>query len=167
MDDLSTAEDVGLWLSLVGFDVDAAAVTDGDIAELRRLRTAIRRVFAHVTNDLRPRTSDDIELPDALSTLNVAASFSPAKKLVAASQGLVIDDGSPPRDMASAMAALASDAIATAGGADRDKIRACYAPNCLHFFVARNPGREWCSPKCGNRARVARHYSRARAETNY
>nr|WP_137969774.1 CGNR zinc finger domain-containing protein [Streptomyces antimycoticus] len=33
-------------------------------------------------------------------------------------------------------------------------------PNCLLFFVKHHARREWCSPACGNRVRVARHYRR-------
>ncbi|MET9049418.1 CGNR zinc finger domain-containing protein, partial [Streptomyces sp. NPDC004362] len=34
------------------------------------------------------------------------------------------------------------------------------APNCLLFFVKNHARREWCSPTCGNRMRVARHHRR-------
>ncbi|UTT51065.1 MULTISPECIES: CGNR zinc finger domain-containing protein [Rhodococcus] len=37
------------------------------------------------------------------------------------------------------------------------QVRACPAPGCILFFVKSHPRREWCSPVCGNRARVARH----------
>ncbi|MEU1601426.1 CGNR zinc finger domain-containing protein [Streptomyces sp. NPDC005708] len=39
-------------------------------------------------------------------------------------------------------------------------MRPCLAPNCLLFFVKNHARREWCSPACGNRVRVARHYRR-------
>jgi predicted RNA-binding Zn ribbon-like protein len=37
-------------------------------------------------------------------------------------------------------------------------------PNCVLFFIKDHPRREWCSPGCGNRARVAHHYDRHRAK---
>lgn len=42
-------------------------------------------------------------------------------------------------------------------------IKQCEADFCALLFLPANPRRRWCSTKvCGNRARVARHYRRAR-----
>ncbi|MCV7372161.1 CGNR zinc finger domain-containing protein [Mycolicibacterium arabiense] len=38
----------------------------------------------------------------------------------------------------------------------------CVAPSCAYYFVKNNTRRQWCSPQCGNRARVARHSERPR-----
>jgi predicted RNA-binding Zn ribbon-like protein len=35
-------------------------------------------------------------------------------------------------------------------------------PACVLFFVKNHPRRDYCSPVCGNRARVSRHYERHR-----
>ncbi|MFJ5551762.1 CGNR zinc finger domain-containing protein [Streptomyces sp. NPDC093225] len=46
-----------------------------------------------------------------------------------------------------------------------DRIRKCASTTCvLHFFdTSRNGTRRWCSmAACGNRAKAARHYARAR-----
>jgi predicted RNA-binding Zn ribbon-like protein len=43
------------------------------------------------------------------------------------------------------------------------RLRACYAPGCVLYFVKAHPRREWCSDACGNRVRAARHYQRSRA----
>ncbi|MGW1043602.1 CGNR zinc finger domain-containing protein, partial [Streptomyces sp. NPDC002547] len=55
---------------------------------------------------------------------------------------------------------LAHQAVQLFAGPDRDRLRPCLAPNCLLFFVKNHARREWCSPTCGNRMRVARHYRR-------
>ncbi|MFB8210463.1 CGNR zinc finger domain-containing protein [Streptomyces sp. NPDC056010] len=44
----------------------------------------------------------------------------------------------------------------------RELLRRCPAPSCVLFFSALRTGQQWCSPACGNRARVARHSARAR-----
>jgi predicted RNA-binding Zn ribbon-like protein len=63
-----------------------------------------------------------------------------------------------------ALAAIARDAIDLIGtGARRATLRACDGPGCVQFFVKDHPRREWCGPACGNRARAARHYRKARA----
>ena len=53
-------------------------------------------------------------------------------------------------------------AVGLLGGADAARLRACYAPGCVLYFVKTHPRREWCSVACGNRVRAARHYQRAR-----
>ena len=58
------------------------------------------------------------------------------------------------------LAAIAASAVELLGGPDRNRIRRCHAPRCGMFFVPGRERQEWCSPMCGNRARVARHYAR-------
>ena len=60
------------------------------------------------------------------------------------------------------LAALAADAIELLTGPHRANLRACGAPGCVLMFLKDHPRREWCSNACGNRARQARHYRRAR-----
>ncbi|MFD8502059.1 CGNR zinc finger domain-containing protein, partial [Streptomyces sp. NPDC059687] len=55
---------------------------------------------------------------------------------------------------------LAHQAVQLFAGPDRDRLRPRLAPNCLLFFVKNHARREWCSPTCGNRMRVARHHRR-------
>ena len=62
----------------------------------------------------------------------------------------------------SSLAALAADAIDLLTGPHRADLRACGAPGCVLMFLKDHPRREWCSNACGNRARQARHYARAR-----
>ncbi|GAA2310328.1 CGNR zinc finger domain-containing protein [Actinomadura luteofluorescens] len=48
-----------------------------------------------------------------------------------------------------------------------DRVKACAHPNCvLHFHdTTKNGTRRWCSMAvCGNRAKAARHYERAKTE---
>lgn len=43
---------------------------------------------------------------------------------------------------------------------DSSRVGHCAAPRCGMFFIPENPRQRWCSPECGNRARVARHAMR-------
>jgi predicted RNA-binding Zn ribbon-like protein len=61
-----------------------------------------------------------------------------------------------------ALAQVAEQAIELFGGPDASRLRACYAPGCVLYFIAAHPRREWCSVACGNRARAARHYGKIR-----
>lgn len=52
------------------------------------------------------------------------------------------------------------------GGEQVGKLLKCQAPTCDHFVVRRMRDQLWCSPACGNRIRVARHYARVRRMTH-
>lgn len=58
---------------------------------------------------------------------------------------------------------LAADAAQLLTGPEAARIRKCAHPDCRLRFLARSARRRWCSgAACGNRARVARHYSEQR-----
>ncbi|WP_405016315.1 CGNR zinc finger domain-containing protein [Kitasatospora sp. NBC_00070] len=61
-------------------------------------------------------------------------------------------------ELAGAVAELIADPVELAA------IRECAAEDCVLLFRPANPRRQWCSAaRCGNRARVARHYRRQKA----
>jgi predicted RNA-binding Zn ribbon-like protein len=127
---------------------------------LRALRDALRRLAAEASEDPRPpATAPDLARPEAISTLNGLAQTWPELVWPA--------DGQPARAYQGlgtaadrAVQLLAHQAVGLFTGPDRDRLRPCLAPNCLLFFVKNHARREWCSPTCGNRIRVARHYRR-------
>lgn len=135
-------------------------------ARLTALRDALRRLAAEATADPRPRAaSATAELDAAVAALNEAA------RAVPRWSALTWTAGSPPARqartsgqlVAAAVSALAEEAIRLFTAADdRTRLRACFAPGCVLYFLKDHPRREWCSPACGNRARAARHYARHR-----
>lgn len=60
------------------------------------------------------------------------------------------------------LGAFAADAIELLTGPRREDLRECGAPGCVLLYLKNHPRRAWCSNACGNRARQARHYQRAR-----
>jgi predicted RNA-binding Zn ribbon-like protein len=157
------------WLRAVADRIGAEAGTgpgqlDGDAVRpiagaLRELRDALRRLAAEETGDPRPpATAPELTRPEAIATLNALAKTWPELVWPAG--------GRPSRAYrAHGTAGLAVGLIARQGvelftGPARDRLRPCLAPNCLLFFVKDHARREWCSPGCGNRARVSRHYQR-------
>lgn len=60
------------------------------------------------------------------------------------------------------LALLAQSAIDVLGGSGAGRLRRCRAPGCISYYLKDHPRRAWCSPRCGNRVRVARHYQRTR-----
>jgi predicted RNA-binding Zn ribbon-like protein len=158
-----------VWLRAVADRIGAEAGADpGQLDEdavrpaagaLRELRDALRRLAAEATGDpRRPATAPELTRPEAIATLNALAKTWPELVWPAG--------GHPSRAYrAHGTASLAVQLIAHQGvelftGPGRDRLRPCLAPDCLLFFVKDHTRRGWCSPECGNRARVARHYQR-------
>jgi predicted RNA-binding Zn ribbon-like protein len=131
---------------------------------LRRLRDALRRLAAELTEDHRPDAASTItDRGAALAVLNESCA------LATASRVLVWPDNDPPHAVARttdppstlAVARLAAQAVDLF--ARPSALGACEAPGCVRYFVRDHPRRGWCSAACGNRARVARHYRRRHA----
>jgi predicted RNA-binding Zn ribbon-like protein len=129
--------------------------------ELRRLRDALRRLAMEASDDPRPpATAPELSRSDAIAAVNASARTWP--------ELLWPSDGEPSRAYRTAggpagelaVRLIARQGVELFAGSQRDLLRPCTAPNCLLYFVKDHPRRGWCSPACGNRARVARHYQR-------
>lgn len=169
VDALRTDAGVMAWLGAVAGRIEAetgvvlagSAEDEGRAAaRLRALRAALRRLAMDATDDIRPATGGTAGTrAEALATLNGLATAWP--ELAWPPDGLprhVIRAAGSPLDVAVAL--LAHQGVTLFAGERRERLRACLAPNCSLFFVKEHSRREWCSPACGNRARVARHYRR-------
>jgi predicted RNA-binding Zn ribbon-like protein len=163
-DDLSTTAALDEWLDAVGIDRAGAHATEGDLAQARALRDAVRRLAAYVTEDGRPGAAVAItEIAEALGRLNAIAAELPAPRLALRDGRLERGLAAGPSPVTIGLAQVAEQAVALLGGEDAARLRACYAPGCVLYFVKTHPRREWCSVACGNRVRAARHYQRSRA----
>jgi len=139
------------WLRATGLDGPV------DLEQLLNLRRALRRLAADATDDPR-EPLDPMSRPAALATLNVLAEQAVTRLSWPA-------DGPPERTLhGPAAGVIATLGVELLAGAERSRLRACLAPNCVLYFVKEHTRREWCSPNCGNRARVARHYQRHRQD---
>jgi predicted RNA-binding Zn ribbon-like protein len=142
-------------------DDDAVRPVAG--AALRELRDALRLLAVEATGDPRPSaTAPELTRPEAIAALNARAAAWPELVWPAG--------GRPSRAYRArgtgvdlAVELIAHQGVELLAGPRRDQLRACLAPNCLRFFVKDHARQEWCSPECGNRARVARHYLRHHA----
>jgi predicted RNA-binding Zn ribbon-like protein len=125
--------------------------------ELVALRHAVRAAL-HAAAD---GSVQDAAALTALNESSARAPSSPAVQWRAGDIVAAIDHrGASRADIV--IATLAADAIDLITGARRADLRACGAPGCVLMFLKNHPRREWCSNACGNRARQARHYKRAR-----
>jgi predicted RNA-binding Zn ribbon-like protein len=162
-DDLRTAADVDAWLDAVGVDRAGARTAAGALAAARGLRDAVRRLAAHLTQDSRAAYASGLtDVGQALSRLNAEAAALPAPRLTLREgrfeRGAA--DGCSP--VTAALAHVAARTVDLLGGPEADRLRACYAPGCVLYFVAGHHRRAWCSVACGNRVRAARHYQKVR-----
>ena len=171
-DSLADPDEALAWLSAVAprTGLPAADLTQarpGDRADLaralRRLRDALRRLAADATQDDRPAAaSPTTDIQAAAADVNRAAAAAPRWLAIELAEGAaprrVTRCARPAPD--AAVSQIADAAVALLAGPERESLRACHAPGCVLYFVRQHPRREWCSPACGNRARVARHYLR-------
>jgi predicted RNA-binding Zn ribbon-like protein len=129
-----------------------------DAADLRRLRSHVREMLSAAA-DGRPPGQEALRGVNAASAavpvapqLNWPPSGTPSAWRAAATADPVQN----------AMAVIARSAIEVLCD-HHDRIRRCEAAGCLTLFVALDPRRRWCSARCGNRVRVARHAARQRS----
>lgn len=106
---------------------------------------------------------DHTPLPrHALKTINAYAARAPIT-LVArqvADGDVVVEPTSHGSPTDVLFGELSRSALALLAEPTREHLEVCRAPGCILFFLKRHPRQQWCSPGCGNRARVARHYAR-------
>ncbi|WP_198679373.1 CGNR zinc finger domain-containing protein [Thermomonospora amylolytica] len=136
-----------------------AALTPAHLPAFVRLRDTIRACNRAVVDGHPPAA-------DLIDHLNETAALAPAWPHLSWSgddPAVTPRTTAPPVD--AALAAIARSAIEILGGSRRTALRACGRTGCILFFLKNHPRREWCSPRCGNRARVARHYDRHRPKT--
>ncbi|MBK0375135.1 ABATE domain-containing protein [Streptomyces sp. RB110-1] len=171
LDELGTVGATGRWIRRQAGNVGGIGELIVD-EELRQavlvVRGAARSLFARAVGPAPPSPVDAHRLMpegEALAALNDAS----ARELVAPQLHWPAD-GPPSAALFSAeadprvrlIAALARDAVDFLSGPQREQLRACHAPRCARYFVRSHGRQGWCTPACGNRARVARHYERAR-----
>ena len=162
-DALTTTENLREWLAAVAPDAELAPDST-DLSRFRTLRDALRRLAALATDDTRPAAaSATTDMDKAIADVNQAARQALTWPQLAYEDGeLLADEVGKATPGLRALSSIAKDSIELLTGDDRLRLRACYGPGCVLYFVKDHPRREWCSNACGNRARAARHYHRHR-----
>jgi predicted RNA-binding Zn ribbon-like protein len=128
-------------------------VDDPDRVRIIEVREAIRELLSAVVDHAQPSPAT-VRLVDGLSqgARSAALRWLPS--------GPRLDW---PPDISTAdllVAQVCASAVRLLTSPRRLLLRRCPAPRCVLFFSALRPGQAWCSPACGNRARVARHSAR-------
>lgn len=173
---LSTPQEAGAWFrdheELVARVVGRRlAVPDSPAdlwPELVRIRRAVRALFARAVAPGPPSKADADRLMDAdaaLKLVNRAADRLGSERLEWPADGepVVRRVGRTEDPVALVTGAVGRSAIDFLAGPDRVRLRACPAARCVKYFLQDDPRQTWCSPACGNRERVNRHYRRRTA----
>ncbi|MFB4317018.1 CGNR zinc finger domain-containing protein [Actinomadura sp. 21ATH] len=158
--DLLTAPgDLAAWLELQAGRLEGAreAADPGTDA-----LTAVRAVREHTAGALERARRGEPPAQADLEALNDAQRAAPAISELVWNGSAVTAER---RRTGTAAARLAARLAEAAAGLLADpavtRIRQCEAGDCTLLFLPAHPRRRWCSAaRCGNRARVARHYRR-------
>lgn len=158
-DALTTPAALTRWLQTNAERIDLAPprkLGAGDLGRVRELRVLIRALLATVVDgDSAPaatvrRLNQLAAITPFTRRLQWPAGAAPKAHLSLSSAGR----------LDALLALLAQNAIDVLGGSGAGRLRRCEAPGCINYYLKDHPRREWCSPKCGNRVRVGRHYQR-------
>jgi predicted RNA-binding Zn ribbon-like protein len=159
LDALTTPAALTRWLQANADRLDTAPprkLGAPDLERTRELRTVIRELLAAVV-DGDPAPAATVRRLNQLAALT---SFTKRLQWPAGATPKAQLSLSAADRLDALLALLAQDAIEVLGGSGVGRLRRCEAPGCICYFVKDHPRREWCSPTCGNRVRVARHYQR-------
>jgi predicted RNA-binding Zn ribbon-like protein len=158
VDHLATPEQARRWLIQRRALPRDVALTAADLTRIQQLRAAVRRLFeAYLAGGVANRSD--------LSALNEALAA------VRHTTALVWRSGDGPRveqsttapdPLAGALAVVAADAADLVS--DQVDLIICEADGCVRMLRRDHGRRRWCSTRCGDRVRAARHYARTRAQ---
>ena len=150
LDGLVTKAQLARWLELERDRLGPAPGAGARLGDFRRLRDALRLLLDAAADGSGFSAAD-------VAVVNEASAAAP--RVVQLRDGAVVESrlGSPEDAI---LGAIAASAVELLGGPDRELVRVCDAPSCGLYFLAARERQQWCTPSCGNRARVARHYAR-------
>ena len=164
LDALTTPPALRRWLETNAERLDSPPprrLSARELERARELRTTIRTLLATALDGHPPPSA-------TIAHLNQLAALAPT------TARLDWPPGKPPKAylclngtgrLDALLALLAQSAIDVLGGSGAGRLRRCQAPGCINYYLKDHSRRAWCSPKCGNRVRVARHYHRRRTGT--
>jgi predicted RNA-binding Zn ribbon-like protein len=155
VDLLATPDDLRRWLAAEQDRLGDCRFALDHLAEIRVLRDAIRQILSAAACGDKPPA-------DAVAQLNAASAAAPMAPhlTVRNDRDFSVEEVSAGGDpLARMLGSLARSAIALLTGSERERLHMCDAPSCGMAFLGQ---RRWCCAACGNRARAARHYRRAR-----
>jgi predicted RNA-binding Zn ribbon-like protein len=179
---IADQETAGGWLADRELIPAGSAVTGSDAVRLRELRESIRALLTARSAGLRPADADVALLNETLAAAppipalawddsgphrtdsyrippGVARNRRPPDGQERPS-GLASGPAAQAEVVIVALARLADDALALLTASGRAEPAPCGARGCIRWFLRTHAARQWCSTRCGDRVRAARHYAR-------
>ena len=151
---LTTPEQVSRFIAIERGRIPEVEAAEGRLQETRDIRETVRHLLASAVAG-RPLDRHDV------AQVNQWSANSPTYPLLKDGTVSYWHAGRDP--FLVFRGAVAHSAIQLAGDPQGSGLRVCSAPACGMFYLRTHPRQQWCSPACGNRARVARHAARDRA----
>lgn len=148
IDLIETVDAADEWIEREPADLPAVSMTDSSLVELRTQRDATNRLLRASIRGERLEQAD-IELINTLVVNGRAF-----RLLASRARESRISFGSGFSSFAGVLAESVVDLLARD---DLAAIAICEAPSCGQIFHRSRVNQKWCSPGCGNRARVDRH----------
>jgi len=151
---LRTPGHLACWYAEASVISVQVPVTESDLDEARTVREAVYRTAKALVGGQPPAAGDE-------DIINRAAAAPPPVPCM--DQGAVMLSAAGPDPAASALSAVARDAIGLFTTAEARRMRECASPECgLLFLDLSRPGRRrWCSSNaCGGKARAAAYRQR-------
>lgn len=151
---LLTPDHLARWHAEAGVAEGGIPATAADLAAARAVREAIYRTAKALITGQPPAAGDEDVINDA------AAAAPPVPRM---ERGSMVLTAAGPDPAASALSAVARDAIGLFTTADARRLHECASPECgLLFLDLSRPGqRRWCSSAaCGGKARAAAYRQR-------
>jgi predicted RNA-binding Zn ribbon-like protein len=150
--DLLTSDDeLGAWIAAEQERIAGVEAAARRLPEVRDLRENVRALLHAVARGKRPPEG-------ARKRINAISASAPIRTTLSR-DGRAVSEHDARDPFALFEATVAHSAIELADRGD-DRLRACEAPSCGMLFIQEHPRQVWCTPACGNRARVARHAAR-------
>jgi predicted RNA-binding Zn ribbon-like protein len=150
--DLLTSDDqLEDWIGAERDRIPGVGAASGRLAEVRELRETVRELLHARARGKRPPERARLRINAVSATMPVRTTLT--------EDGRAVEEPDAPDRYALFEATVARSAIELADRRD-SPLRVCEAPSCGMLFLQEHPRQVWCSPACGNRARVARHAAR-------
>jgi len=152
---LDTPARTNHWLTEHGLAPVDIGMREMCATQLRALREQVRALFD-------ARVAGLPALPAALSAVNDALTRVPTAPLLHWDEknGPYRATTHPTTEIVDhALATLAANAADLLTGPDAERLTACQSSPCNRYLL-RHGRRQWCSTRCGDRARAARAYAR-------
>jgi predicted RNA-binding Zn ribbon-like protein len=150
---LRDVDALGAWLSTRYTGIEGEP-TDRELADAHALQQALARLVS-ATGAGGSGAAEDIDVVNL---------FAATPDIPPALEGGTRQAGRSRARVGQALSAITREAIDIFSGDNRDRVRACAAQDCdlIFYDESRSNNRRWCSmQRCGNRAKVRAHRTRA------